>query len=152
MTHANIFAFETSTISIHANLLNAAKRASAVSAAEAIANHFPIAAVVFPVASNISVLSLTSFGRCAISAIPQALSAIGPNASIASWIPVVAIIPVAANATPYTHAMWNASAIPRARMITGIAVDIIPTLRPEITFVQAQVRECFAMDLTGALC
>jgi len=49
-----------------------------VSAAEPIANPFPIAAVVFPTASNLSVLSRTSAGNSAISAIPPALSEIGP--------------------------------------------------------------------------
>ena len=42
--------------SIPANPTNAAKRAKAVSAAEAIANPFPAAAVVFPTASKLSVL------------------------------------------------------------------------------------------------
>ena len=49
-----------------------------LSAADAIANPLPIAAVVFPTASNLSVLSLTSDGNSAISAIPPALSEIGP--------------------------------------------------------------------------
>ena len=64
--------------------INAAKRASAVNAAEPIANPFPIAAVVLPTASSLSVLSLTSGGKSAISAIPPALSEIGPYASTAS--------------------------------------------------------------------
>ena len=38
----------------------------------------PIAAVVFPTASSLSVRSRTSSSRSAISAIPPALSAIGP--------------------------------------------------------------------------
>ena len=48
--------------SIPVNVTYAAKRARAVSAAEAIANPLPVAAVVLPTESNISVLSLTSFG------------------------------------------------------------------------------------------
>ena len=47
-------------------------------AAEPIANPLPIAAVVFPAASNPSVLYLTSGPISAISAIPPALSLIGP--------------------------------------------------------------------------
>ena len=43
-----------------------------------IANPFPIAAVVLPTESNLSVTSLTSLGKDAISAIPPALSATGP--------------------------------------------------------------------------
>ena len=64
--------------------LNAANSAKDVRAAEPIANPLPIAAVVFPTASSLSVLSLTSFGSSAISAIPPALSAIGPYASTAN--------------------------------------------------------------------
>src|SRR5690554_182048 len=78
----------------------AAKSARTVSAADAIANPFPVAAVVFPTESRLSVLSLTSSGSPLISAIPPALSAIGPKPSIASCIAVVAIIPAAAIATP----------------------------------------------------
>ena len=81
--------------------LNAANNASEVKAAEPIANPLPIAAVVFPTASSLSVLSRTSFGNSAISAIPPALSAIGPYASTANWIPIVDNIPSAAKAIPY---------------------------------------------------
>ena len=42
------------------------------------ANPFPMAAVVFPTESSLSVISLTESGSSAISAIPPALSAIGP--------------------------------------------------------------------------
>ena len=56
----------------------AEKRARAVNAAEPIANPLPIAAVVLPTASNLSVRSRTSLGKSAISAIPPALSEIGP--------------------------------------------------------------------------
>ena len=83
---------------------NAANKANAVKAAEAIAKPFPDAAVVFPTASKISVFSRTSFGSSLISAIPPALSAMGPKASIANCMAVVAIIPAAAIATPYNPA------------------------------------------------
>ena len=82
----------------------AANKANAVKAAEAIANPLPVAAVVLPTASKTSVFSRTSLGNSLISAIPPALSAIGPKASIASCIAVVAIIPAAAIATPYNPA------------------------------------------------
>ena len=68
------------------------------------ANPFPEAAVVFPTASRTSVFSRTSGGNSLISAIPPALSAIGPNASIANCMAVVDIIPAAAIATPYNPA------------------------------------------------
>ena len=56
----------------------AAKSASAVSAAEPMANPLPIAAVVLPMASSLSVILRTSGGRWLISAMPPALSAMGP--------------------------------------------------------------------------
>ena len=70
--------------SIPLTFLKEAKRAKVVKAADPIANPFPIAAVVLPTASNLSVLSLTSFHNSAISAIPPALSEIGPYASTAN--------------------------------------------------------------------
>ena len=75
---AIILGCETSIATTPAVFINAANNAKAVRAAEAIANPFPIAAVVFPTASNLSVLSLTSGSSSAISAIPPALSEIGP--------------------------------------------------------------------------
>ena len=77
----------------------AAKRATTVSVALPMANPLPIAAVVFPTESSSSVMARTSLPRAAISAIPPALSEIGPNASIANCIAVVAIIAEAAKAT-----------------------------------------------------
>src|SRR5438270_883978 len=46
----------------------AANKARAVNAAEAMAKPFPVAAVVLPTASRVSVFSLTSFGNSLISA------------------------------------------------------------------------------------
>ena len=48
-------ALETSIVLIFAVVMNAPNNARAVKAAEAIANPFPIAAVVLPTASNLSV-------------------------------------------------------------------------------------------------
>ena len=64
--------------------MKAANRANAVKAAEPMANPLPIAAVVLPTASSLSVRLRTSSGSPAISAIPPALSEIGPYASTAS--------------------------------------------------------------------
>ena len=64
--------------SMPAVFMNAANKAKAVKAADAMAKPFPIAAVVFPTASHLSVRSRTSEGNSAISAIPPALSEIGP--------------------------------------------------------------------------
>ena len=96
--------FEISIESIPAVCMNAANNANAVNAADAIAKPLPIAAVVFPTASSLSVLSLTIGSRSAISAIPPALSEIGPYASTANCIPVFASIPTAAIAIPYSPA------------------------------------------------
>jgi hypothetical protein len=52
--------------------------ANDTNAADPIANPLPMAAVVLPAASNASVLSLVSGPNYAISAIPPALSLIGP--------------------------------------------------------------------------
>ena len=86
--------------SIPVKVTKAANNANAVSAAEAIAKPLPMAAVVLPTESKISVRSRTSSGNSLISAIPPALSAIGPKASIANCIAVVAIMAEAAIATP----------------------------------------------------
>ena len=53
------------------------------------ANPFPVAAVVLPRESSASVLCRTSGSRCACSAMPPALSATGPYASVASVMPRV---------------------------------------------------------------
>ena len=86
--------------SIPVKVTYAANKAKAVKAAEAIAKPLPTAAVVLPTESKISVRSLTSGSNPLISATPPALSAIGPKASIANCIAVVAIIADAAKATP----------------------------------------------------
>mmetsp|Transcript_4160 Transcript_4160/g.10681 ORF Transcript_4160/g.10681 Transcript_4160/m.10681 type:complete len:294 (-) Transcript_4160:1147-2028(-) len=75
--------------------------ARAVRTALPIANPFPVAAVVLPRASRASVLSLTSSSQSGvISAIPPALSAMGPYASVAKVTPRVESIPTAAIETP----------------------------------------------------
>jgi hypothetical protein len=68
--------------------MNAANRTSAASTADPIAYPFVTAFVVLPTASSGSVTPRTSSGRSAISAIPPALSVIGPKASSATIRPV----------------------------------------------------------------
>ncbi len=75
---AIITGLETSIEVTFAVFIKAENKANAVKAAEAIAKPLPIAAVVFPTASSLSVRSRTSLGSSAISAIPPALSEIGP--------------------------------------------------------------------------
>mmetsp|Transcript_19935 Transcript_19935/g.35572 ORF Transcript_19935/g.35572 Transcript_19935/m.35572 type:complete len:220 (+) Transcript_19935:33-692(+) len=76
-------------------------RARAVRTAEPMAKPFPVAAVVFPSASRESVVSLVrSETSSDISAIPPALSATGPKASVARVTPSVESIATAAIAIP----------------------------------------------------
>ena len=77
-----------------------ANKARAVSAADAMANPLAIAAVVFPTASSLSVTSRTLCGNSDISAMPPALSDIGPYASTATVMPVVDNMPTAAKEMP----------------------------------------------------
>jgi hypothetical protein len=84
--------------------MKAPNKANDTRHADPIANPFPIAAVVFPAASNLSVIFLTDLGKCDISAKPPALSEIGPYASIAREIARLLNIPKAAIAIPYIPA------------------------------------------------
>lgn len=62
-------------------------------------------------------------------------SAMGPKASIANCMAVVAIIPAAAIATPYNPAQRKEPQMPPARTSMGRKVDSIPTASPPITLV-----------------
>ena len=114
-------------------MTNAPNRANATKQADPIANPFPMAAVVFPAASNISVLCLTSF-RSHISAMPPALSAIGPYPSIVSPIERVESMPRAANDIPYMLANKNDTNIVMAIAKTGMMVDWKPKANPWMMF------------------
>ena len=86
-------------------------------------------------------MSRTLSSRPDISAIPPALSAIGPYASTATVLPVVASIPTAARAIPYTPAIMKATIIATAIRTTGNAQDCIPTARPLMIFVADPVSD-----------
>ena len=101
-----------------------------MSTADPIANPLPVAAVVFPSASNASVLCRTSGSKCACSAIPPALSATGPYASVARVIPRVDSIPTAARPIPYRPASSFARKIPTTIANAGITVLYKPTEIP----------------------
>ena len=88
-------------------VVKAPKRARATRQADPIANPFPIAAVVFPAASSLSVASLTLLWSSDISAIPPALSEMGPYPSIARAIGRHPNIPRAERAIPYIPAKVN---------------------------------------------
>ena len=78
----------SSTASSRSSSTKAAKSTSAASTAEPIAYPLVTALVVLPTASSGSVTLRTSSGRSAISAMPPALSVIGPKASSATISPV----------------------------------------------------------------
>ena len=76
------------TASSRSSSTKAANSTSAASTAEPIAYPLVTALVVLPTASSGSVTLRTSSGRSAISAMPPALSVIGPKASSATIRPV----------------------------------------------------------------
>ena len=93
-------------------------RETVANAAEPIAKPLPIAAVVLPTESSLSVITRTSGARWQDSARPPALSAIGPNASIETVAPTKASIPRADIAIPYVPQMIpeTTRAIPMRRI------------------------------------
>ena len=82
------------------SISKALKSTSAASTAEPIAYPFVTALVVLPTASSGSVTLRTSSGRSAISAMPPALSVIGPKASSATIRPVSESCAITATAMP----------------------------------------------------
>mmetsp|Transcript_16338 Transcript_16338/g.37640 ORF Transcript_16338/g.37640 Transcript_16338/m.37640 type:complete len:201 (+) Transcript_16338:654-1256(+) len=119
-----------STVEIPALLLKAANNERAVKTADPMANPFPVAAVVLPRASKASVVSRTRSSNSAISAMPPALSAMGPYASVASVTPRVLSMPTAAMAIPYSEAKASHPRMVETRIKTGKTVEIIPTPKP----------------------
>ena len=148
---ANTGALKILIPSIPVKVTYAANKASEVKAAEAIANPFPVAAVVFPTESKISVLVLTIESCSLISATQPALSAIGPKASIASCIAVVAVIADADIATPQNPARAYELQIAAANNNTVGKVEIIPVAKPAIIFVPAPVLDCSTIFKIGFL-
>ena len=69
-------------------------------AAEPMAKPLPMAAVVLPTASSLSVIARTFSGRWQDSARPPALSAMGPKASMDTVAPTKASMPSEDSAMP----------------------------------------------------
>ena len=99
---------------------------------------------------------LTSEGNSDISAIPPALSVIGPKASKATTTPVIDSIEVAAIAILYSPAIESpdganskAPHMLAQTAITGMAVDFIDIPRPAIILVASPDNEASAISLTG---
>ncbi len=91
-----------------------------------------------------------SFGSPAISAMPPALSVIGPYASSATIMPVIDSIAVAAIAMPKSPASVNDAQIATQTASTGNAVDFIDTPRPAMMLVAWPVCDAAATWRTGA--
>src|SRR3990172_7851325 len=134
---------------VSTSLANTEKSASDASTAEPIANPFVTAFVVLPTASNASVILLVLFGIFDISAMPPALSVIGPYASIETIIPVSDSIATAAIAIPYTPLLMYAKNIPIIKITSGANVDFSPTARPAMTLVPGPVSDALAIVWTG---
>jgi hypothetical protein len=95
------------------------------------------------------VTSRTSCGRSAISAIPPALSVIGPNASSATIRPVSDSCAMTATPMPYTPASSLAPRMPPAITIAGAAVAWNPCARPWMMLVAWPVTDARAVVRTG---
>jgi hypothetical protein len=124
-------------------------RPTAVRDADAMARPFPVAAVVFPRASSLSVRERTSGGSCAISAIPPALSATGPYASVARVIPSVERRPTAAIATAYCPARMLHARIVTTVQIAGTDTEMRPTPIPLMITGAGPYSEAEQISLVG---
>ncbi len=87
---------------------------------------------------------VTALGKSAISAIPPALSVIGPYASSATMMPVIDNIEVAAIAMPYRPARWNEAKMAAQIASRGQAHAFIETASPAMMLVAWPVVEAFA--------
>ena len=80
-------------------------------------------------------------GWCDISAMPPALSEIGPKASMVMVTPAVASIPTAAMAIPYWPAVWKATKMASTMIRIGKRATFHPTARPVMMLVAGPVFE-----------
>jgi hypothetical protein len=128
---------------------SAVSSAYAVSTADPLENPLPVAAVVLPSASSASVVSRTDSSSSAISAIPPALSATGPYASVAIVMPSVLSMPTAASAMPYVPNRLYAATMERATSRSGRTVESIPTPSPLMTTAPAPNSPACPMPLVG---
>src|SRR5437016_2604718 len=107
------------------------------------------ALVVLPTASSGSVMARTESGSLAISAMPPALSVIGPYASRATMMPAIDSIDVAAIAMPYSPASQNETRIAAHTASTGHDVARIDTPMPAMMLVAWPVVDACATCRTG---
>lgn len=114
--------------------MKAPKRARPTRQADPIANPFPTAAVVLPAASRASVLLLISYGSPHISAIPPALSEIGPYPSTERATGSDPSIPRAERPIPYIPAMVKAYPMVAVIQRIGIMHDLYPRAIPKMMF------------------
>merc|ERR1711871_206928 len=128
-------------------------RPTEVSTADPMAKPLPVAAVVLPRASRASVRSRTvaksASSSYTISAIPPALSATGPYASVARVTPSVESMPPAPMEIPYTPAHALQPRMAAAMVTVGTTVESMPTPKPSMMTVAGPVSLFFAMFLVG---
>merc|ERR1719263_1181887 len=98
------------------------------------AKPLPTAAVVFPAASRASVRSLISAGSPDISAIPPALSEIGPYPSTERATGSDPSIPRAESPIPYIPALWKAYPMVAVMQRIGMTQDWYPRAIPKMMF------------------
>merc|ERR1711981_171789 len=98
------------------------------------ANPFPTAAVVFPAASRASVLSLMEDGSPLISAIPPALSEIGPYPSMVRATGRDPSIPRAERPIPYMPAWLKEYPMVPVMQRIGMMQGLYPRARPWMMF------------------
>src|SRR5512141_982433 len=94
-------------------------------------------------------MARTESGSLAISAMPPALSVMGPYASSATMIPAIDSIDVAAIAMPYRPASRNENQIAAHTASTGQAVAFIDTPMPAMMLVAWPVVDASATCRTG---
>mmetsp|Transcript_55967 Transcript_55967/g.113951 ORF Transcript_55967/g.113951 Transcript_55967/m.113951 type:complete len:243 (-) Transcript_55967:1359-2087(-) len=151
MTPASTTGAVRSTMVTPASLVKAAIRPAEVSTAEPMAKPLPVAAVVLPRASRASVRSRAYSGNSSpdISAIPPALSATGPYASVARVMDRVDSMPTAARAMPYWPANSSHARMAMHTAKVGTTTDSMPTPRPLMITVAPPVGAAASISMVG---
>ena len=139
LTTSNFVAIPSFAVSsVPTSSMYAENSRNAANAADPIAYPLVSAFVVLPTASSLSVLCLTSFAALLISAMPPALSVIGPNVSIARMYAAVDNIPIVAIAVPYRPPPANPVLARNSTISTGLLIS--PLLAVRCTRVRLRIR------------
>ena len=113
------------------------------------AKPLPIAAVVLPTESSLSVISRTSGSSSDISAIPPALSEIGPYVSTETVADTNESMPTAAIAIPNIPDTAYETYVVIPRIISGSIQDFMPTASPCVIVSAAPSFALSAIFLVG---